>query len=390
MINKSYSEKEKHKIEETVSHWISSSIYYPSPVGLVTVYTDTDILTIEVNPGENQPYSLDEKIYVRNNSESVKASAERVNKMLANQKLDTFDKTKSLNQNLSFRFLKETFNEQDISFKPQALGFHTNVSKSFTNTAFLMSDQNTFLVKIAVFNGLTVEQFKDRKEISGSLIKQIDDTLEFIKLNNPLSSIITGKGQRTDKQSYPEIAIREAVVNALSHRSYFSKSPVQIEIFDDRLTIMSPGPLPGGLRTEAVLSGQTLPRNPNIVSLLHRLKYIENYGTGLRRIFTSYQNADKQPQLDAQEDFVKVNLPNLNYTNSKSIPNNQTIPNDPNSSLLLVTEYLEDHEYITRSKVETLLELKSSQARKSLKLLVTSGVLKKIGAGPSTKYMLND
>ncbi|SYW13738.1 putative Transcriptional regulator (fragment) [Oenococcus oeni] len=135
-----------------------------------------------------------------------------------------------------------------------------------------MSDQNNYQVKIAVFKGITVTQFKDRKEISGSTPKQIDESLSFINLNNPLSSKISGQGQRADQKSYPTIAIREAVVNALSHRSYFSKSPVQIEIYDDRLTIMSPGPLPGGLNKEAVLSGITRIRNYGITQILYHLK----------------------------------------------------------------------------------------------------------------------
>ncbi|MDI4585226.1 hypothetical protein FCS82_09295 [Oenococcus sp. UCMA 14587] len=67
----------------------------------------------------------------------------------------------------------------------------------------------------------------------------------------------------------------------MAHRSCFSKLPVQIKIYDDQLTIVSPGPLPRGLNKEAVLSGTIRIRNYGINQILYCLKYIENYGAGL-------------------------------------------------------------------------------------------------------------
>ncbi|MEE6717104.1 ATP-binding protein [Schleiferilactobacillus harbinensis] len=397
LIVQDFSDSERHKIEEQVSRWISSSLYYPSPIGLVRVHTEASILNIEVKPGDNKPYSLDERVYQRNNSESVKASPETVNRMLRNQSLDSFDKSEALDQDLSFTYLKTLFSRAHIAFKPQALGFQTS-SGAYMNTAFLMSDQNTNVVKIAVFAGTTVQQFKDRKEISGPLPKQIDDVLAYLYLNNPLSSTITGRGQRDDQQGYPTIALREAVVNAVTHRSYFSKSPVQIEIFDDRMTIMSPGPLPGGLNTEAIMSGQTLPRNPNVVAILYRLEYIENYGTGIRRIFDSYQGEESQPHLLAREDFVKMTLPNLNYVPAKKsdVPSfiNVVSTDESGSVTVLVgeqghiIEYLKTHNHITRRETEELLNVKASQANNYLREMVAQGVLKRLGAGPSSRYGL--
>ncbi|AVI94952.1 putative Transcriptional regulator [Oenococcus oeni] len=271
-MTKEFSSSQRHEIEETISNWIKGTNFYPSPVGLVKVHTQADSFYIEVKANQDQAYALDDRFYIRNNSESVPASPDRVKKMLAKRKLDQFDKSQSEQQDLTFNYLKELFKKQNINFKPKELGFYSVNNQTFSNTAFLMSDQNNYQVKIAVFKGITVTQFKDRKEISGSTPKQIDESLSFINLNNPLSSKISGQGQRADQKSYPTIAIREAVVNALSHRSYFSKSPVQIEIYDDRLTIMSPGPLPGGLNKEAVLSGITRIRNYGITQILYHLK----------------------------------------------------------------------------------------------------------------------
>lgn len=53
-----------------------------------------------------------------------------------------------------------------------------------------------------------------------------------------------------------------------------------------------------------------------------------------------------------------------------------------------IIEYLKSHSYITRAIVELLLGIKGTQANKYLKQLVDSNILKKIGAGPATRYVL--
>ena len=388
-LTHTYTDSEKHIIEEKLSHWLSSSIYYPSPVGLVNLHMDTDIFCIEIRIGKSKPYFLDDRAYVRNGSESVRASSEKVTKMLLQQNLNLFDTSESPIQNLDFDDISSVFKKQNLLFRPKALGFY-NSSKKFTNTARLMSEENKFTVKLAIFKGTTVEEFKDRRELTGCLTKQLDDALTFIDFNNALSAKITGKGQRDEKRSYPSIAVREALVNAIVHRSYFSNSPIQVEIYDNRLTIMSPGPLPGGMKLEAVLGGQTLPRNPQVVKILHKLKYIEDYGTGLRRIINSYKDEVLHPEFEAEEDFVKVTLPNLNYEEvTKLVSTNDELEFKPDGKDLIIG-YLKDlnHSYITRDIVEKLTGLKRTQATKYLVNMVEKGILRKNGAGPKTRYIL--
>jgi len=386
-LTHSFTPHEAHQIEETISHWLTSSIYYPSPVGLVTIHTNNSPLCISVIGGDYQPYTLDGKVYIRNNSESVKASAERVQKMLRQSSLDTYDKSESAQQALTFKYLDIMTDAAELDFKQNALGFQLSSSQAYTNTAFLMSDQCDFSVKVAVFEGLTVDQFKDRKEVRGPIPKQIDEVLAFLSLNNQLSSVITGAGQRTDQQSYPTVAIREAVINAIAHRSYFSRAMVQIELFDDRLTIMSPGPLPGGLQPAAMLNGQSVPRNYNILNCLFRLKYIENYGTGMRRIFNSYCGTGQEPSILAMEDFVKLTLPNLNYTQaSQNLEQDPTLIINPNQQKII--DYLKQYQIATRNDIQKLLKIKDTQANTYLKDLVTQGIIKKTGINRSTKYQL--
>jgi ATP-dependent DNA helicase RecG len=90
--------------------------------------------------------------------------------------------------------------------------------------------------------------------------------------------------RREEIPDYPEVALREAVINAVCHRDYFDKrANVLIEVFADRVVITNPGGLPSGLPPEE-FGTRSVARNPLIASLLHRIDYIEKIGTGINRI----------------------------------------------------------------------------------------------------------
>lgn len=96
----------------------------------------------------------------------------------------------------------------------------------------------------------------------------------------------------------PEIpydALREAVINAVTHRNYFERGAnVMVEMFDDRIEITNPGGLVKGLQPEDFGKRSAL-RNPNIANLLHRIQYIEKMGTGISKIRTLVTEAGLSP-----------------------------------------------------------------------------------------------
>jgi ATP-dependent DNA helicase RecG len=90
--------------------------------------------------------------------------------------------------------------------------------------------------------------------------------------------------QHEEIPDYPEVALREAIINAVCHRDYFDKrSLVMVEVFENRVEISNPGGLPTGLKPED-FGTKSVARNPLIASLLHRIDYIERMGTGISRI----------------------------------------------------------------------------------------------------------
>lgn len=78
-------------------------------------------------------------------------------------------------------------------------------------------------------------------------------------------------------------------MNAFVHRDYTMTSDIKIELFDDRLAISSLGSLPDGLTIEDIKQGANAKRHPILINALDKMDYIENYRSGIRRIYSLYK-----------------------------------------------------------------------------------------------------
>ena len=123
----------------------------------------------------------------------------------------------------------------------------------------------------------------DRGDYGQGIVRDIEDALRFVARNTRTAQRIEGL-KRDEISEYPMKAVREAITNAVMHRDWFFEGAnVFVEVYSDRLEIVSPGSLPTGM-TAADLGSRSVRRNPLVSDLLHRIGYIEKAGTGIRRI----------------------------------------------------------------------------------------------------------
>lgn len=107
-------------------------------------------------------------------------------------------------------------------------------------------------IKCAHFKGNTKNIFIDKAEFRGSIIDQIESALKFLKSNIKLAAVI-GDVYREEKYEYPLPALREAIVNAVTHRNYLLKGQnIKVAVFDNRIEISSPGELPSGFSVDDI------------------------------------------------------------------------------------------------------------------------------------------
>lgn len=131
----------------------------------------------------------------------------------------------------------------------------------------------------------------DQREINESIPEVIDGAVKFIQENSSVRSFFPADSiRRIDIAQYDLFAVRELVVNAFCHRDWsILGQRIRLSLFDDRLEIFSPGPLPNTLSLENALAGVSYYRNPNIAQLCKDYELAEKAGRGLQKIFKSYQ-----------------------------------------------------------------------------------------------------
>lgn len=212
---------------------------------------------------------------------------------------EDFEQMRSLEQDLTFLSAKTEFDESNIPFKEKNLGIQ-NQDGIYTNLGLLLSDQCKHTIKVAVFNGETQNVFQDRNEFTGSLFKQMHEVYSYIDFRNQKHSGFSGL-KRIDKRDYPEVAIREALLNLIVHREYSYSASSFIRMYTDRIEFTSIGGLLKGITLEDIRLGISVCRNPKLANIFYRLELIEAYGTGIQKIIDSYSEFEFNPQFATTE-----------------------------------------------------------------------------------------
>ncbi len=353
---------------------------------------ENKVVRITVSEGSGKPYYLKGKglkpsgVYVRQGASSVPASPDQIRQMIKESDGDTFEEMRSMEQSLSFEAAANAFKKYGVSFskeKYRALGITQKNDELFTNLALIISDQCAHTTKVAVFSDDSNTSFKDSKEFGGSVFTQLADTFHYLMLCNRTEATFKGL-ERIEKQDYPEEALREALLNALVHRDYSFSGSIIINVNDERMEFISIGGLLPGLSTDDIRIGISQPRNKNLAEMFHRLRLIESYGTGIRRIYKIYENCPVQPVIEVTSNAFKMVLPNRNAVSS-AVPKQAS---QLTAQMQKVLDYISEHGYITDEEVQSLLGIKKTRAFNLLKKMREMGLVQMIGRGAEKKYLL--
>lgn len=345
------------------------------------------VVKITVNRGTARPYYLSAKgirpegVYVRQGASSVPASESAILSMIRETAGDSYEVARSLIQEL-------TFNEADFVFENKQIPFGEAQKRSlgligedgtYTNLALLLSDQCTHTIKIAVFEGEQKTVFKDRREFSGSLLKQLNDAYQFIDQFNHTHAHTEGL-YRVDKRAYPTEAIREALLNAIVHREYSFSASTLISIFDNRIEFVSIGGLARGISRSDILLGISIARNKKLADVFYRLHLIEAYGTGMPKIIEAYREYGLEPHIEISDNAFKITLPNTNAA-FKEIKVELT--ENEQGVLSVLKEGIK-----SRPEIQKALGFSQTTTIVTIAALLDKGLIIKVGNGNKTKYKM--
>lgn len=353
---------------------------------------DNRVVSITVNEGSNKPYYLKGKglkpsgVFVRQGASSVPASPEQIRQMIKDSDGDTFEELRSMEQNLSFEAAANAFRKYGVQFgkeKYRVLGITQKNDDLFTNLALIISDQCAHTTKVAVFGDKSNTVFKDSKEFGGSVFTQLEDTYNYLMLCNRTEASFKGL-ERIEKQDYPEEALREALLNALVHRDYSFSGSIIINVNDKRMEFISIGGLLPGLSTDDIRIGISQPRNKNLAEMFHRLRLIESYGTGIRRIYKLYENCSVQPMIETSPNAFKMILPNMNAVPDGGTRQEAAIT----PQMQKVLSYISEHGQVTDAAVQSILGVKKTRAFELMKQMRSMELVQMTGRGAEKKYLL--
>lgn len=368
-------------IRDTIKPDISVFVNYTIKTLEDELCTSTkNVLIVDVQRGTASPYYLAKKgvrpegVFVRRGTATLQATETDIFNMIKENTNDTYETVCSLEQNLTFKNCNEEFEKAELKFQKEQMRTLKIINNdgNFSNLAMLLSDQCIHTIKIAVFDGTKKLIFKNRREFTGSLFKQMRECMDFIDIYNSTRSE-KQRLERIDYRDYPVIAIREALLNALVHRDYsFGASSTLISIFDDRIEFLSVGGLLRGITQDDIMIGVSALRNKNLADIFYRLKLIEAYGSGITTIMESYDTYSIAPTIQTTNNAFKITLYNINLNK-----NNENLNHEEQK----VIELCSQKDYITRGDIEKMLNVGQTVATNILNSLIEKNFIARLGKG---------
>jgi ATP-dependent DNA helicase RecG len=178
------------------------------------------------------------------------------------------------------------------------------------------------------------------ERLTGSLLTVYDQMLNLVAVRRQLTPVTLPDGQQLQVEDFPELAVREAIGNALIHRDYRLDEPVVVEHSPSVFVVTSPGSFVAGITVDNILTHPSKPRNRTLAGAVRTLELAEEVGRGVDRMYREMIRSGRpSPQIDATFDQVRVALvggaPNVNIARYVA-QLDQTVRDDTDAMIVLL------------------------------------------------------
>lgn len=350
----------------------------PQPAYSLDIDKAKSTVELKVNPGPSKPYLYKSKAYKRSDSATVETDALELTRLILEGRNIGFEELPCTAQSLSFEYLGRAMKDRLglSSFNEDTLKTLNLLSRNgeYNNAAALLADENDFPgIDTAVF-GSSIDIIRKRLTSERkSILAELDETLNLFTDQYRYEEI-SGFVRKT-VETIPFEAFREALANALVHRTWDVSAHVRVSMFDDRIEISSPGGLPVGISEEEYLADMvSVRRNPIVANVFYRLGIIEAFGTGIHRIKAAYESSASKPRFLIGENSITVSLPVLKE--------NLALSDDER----FVYDLLDSIRAYSGGELHAKVDFSRSKLNGILKKLVAENLVKTEGSGRGLKY----
>lgn len=336
-----------NKLKSDVQHLVANCkprIVVSIRKEIIAKHSSKPILVITVREGEHKPYAYNNVCYTREEAttrpmrpEEIITAAEQGERIKFDSAVcKKFSYQKHFDREKLLLFLKKAQlplcnKEKEIIATLDNLGVlvasSRKTSPAFNNAGvlFFAKDLSKILrhveVACASYKNEEKTYIVDAALFNHDLLTDVESSMQFLRKNLQLEyRIVAGRLQRQEVLEIPEDALREALINAVTHRDYLHDGAnVTVEIYTDRVEISNIGTLPKGLDKKD-FGKRSVPRNRLVADLMHRAKYIEKFGMGIGKMKRLIKNADLPAvKFDYSGNFFTVifrrKLPDSNTNN---------------------------------------------------------------------------
>lgn len=217
----------------------------------------------------------------------------------------------------------------------------------------------TCMVKAVSFFGkdLAGTQYRDSKEILGNMPQLYDKSMAFLKANLHNVQEEGASFNTLGKLEIAEEVLEEVVQNALVHRDLLRPAPIRLFVFDNRVEVISPGALAGGLTEEDIRNGKTYQRNPYMSTFATNALYYKGIGSGIVRILAEYPDIRLENDVNGKE--FKVTIPRTIQKSDSTTQKRENATQKSDSTTQ--KEQFEDINTTQKKKIATQKNLDTTQ-----------------------------
>lgn len=288
-----------------------------------------DVWVIDVPSGRHTPYFFNGNVFVRESAKTQKLTkVEEVWELFKQSEKIYYDSIPckyDIHKNLDHDLIKSFRREAHISNNIDNVQLLENLQVFTENNDtkrgavlfFSQRPEELFfhaVVRCVQFKGINKRQIIDDKIFGGTLVAQYKKALSWIQDKLKVKYEIKDTEEKIEKWDIPLDALREALINAITHRDYYEQGAfINVEVYDDRVEINNPG---GLLPLVAKKFGRkSLSRNPYIFNLFMRMNLVEHVGSGIGRMQELMINAGLPAPEYETTDFFTIILHRKNYVN---------------------------------------------------------------------------
>ena len=294
------------EMQERLANIISTGISPPlMPAIEVLPWRDKAVIGAEVFPSYSRPHHLvsagiEEGTYVRVGASNRKADGHMREELARTARNEAYDEQPlpQLNSEaIDFRAASELLapfremRKKDLQSLHLVVRHQGRLVPTCGGVILFGSDRAELFpdawIQVGRFSGTTRTHIEDMRELQDYPPRNIEAATEFVRKHALRSFRIEGV-RRNEQWSIPLPAVREAIINAVTHADYSQVgAPIRVSVFDDRVEVESPGLLPFGLTIDDIVRGVSRLRNRVIGRVLKELGLIEQWGSGIGRMIDS-------------------------------------------------------------------------------------------------------